>query len=166
MAFHRNVNRILHDEHMAVIALLERFGHLLATYRAAPPPATDRAAAALLRELNEAIENEIAVHFAFEEQELFPLLVDMGEEALAAALKQEHAEILPMGRRVAALAHGGLDGSSGAEAWTALHRFGGVLVDMLTDHAEKEEMGLLPALEEALDDETDGRLARAYAAAR
>lgn len=166
MAFHRIVNRMLHDEHMAVVALLERFGHLLATHRAEAPPATDRAAAALLRELDVAIEHELAVHFAFEERELFPLLVDMGEEALPAALEGEHAEILPMAQRVAAYAHGGLDGPSGAAAWTALQRSGSALVEMLTAHAEKEEMGLLPALEEALDEETDARLAGAYAVVR
>lgn len=167
MTFSRSVNRMLHDEHMAIIALLERLGAYLRGHGADTPPAQDDGiTGALLRHLAGVIENEVTAHFAFEEEVLFPLLDDAGEDELPAVLKQEHAAILPVARRVAVLARSALAEGFGRDGWAEFRRLGIILVGELTDHAEKEEFGLLPVLEHILDPELDADLAGAYAARR
>ena len=167
MEFSRSVNRMLHDEHMAVIALLGRFGSYLRNQGPdTPPDMNDGSTDAMLRNIASAIDGELATHYAFEEAELFPFLDDAGEGELPAALIEEHEFILPVGRRISALARSaGAEGFS-AESWAEFHRLGNLLVHDLTAHAEKEEMGLLPVLEEMLDPELDAKLAGDYAAKR
>ncbi len=167
MAFSRRVNHMLHDEHMAVIALLDRLGAYLRDHGATTPPAKDDGATGtLLRHLAGVIEGELTAHFAFEEEVLFPLLDDAGEGELPMVLKQEHATILPAAHRVAELARSALAEGFERDGWAEFRRLGIALVGELTDHAEKEEFGLLPVLEHVLDGEKDASLADAYAARR
>ena len=58
-------------------------------------------------------------------------------------------------------AHSSLTGRAG---WEALKRGVLELVERLVSHIQKEEMALLPLLDDLLDDETDRQLAFAYAA--
>ncbi len=166
MEFSRRVNHMLHDEHMAIIALLERLDAYLRGHGTTPPAQDDGATEALLRMLAGVIETEITAHFAFEEEVLFPLLDDAGEGEMPAMLKQEHAAIAPVARQVAELARAALAAGFGQDGWAEFHRLAGILVGELTGHAEKEEFGLLPALEHVLDDELDAKLAADYAARR
>lgn len=167
MEFSRQVNHMLHDEHMAVIALLERLDAYLRDHGPATPPAQDDGTTgALLRQLAGVIEGELTAHFAFEEEVLFPLLDDAGEGDMPAMLKQEHAAILPVARQVAELARAALAEGFDRDGWAEFHRLGSILVGELTDHAEKEEFGFLPVLEHVLDDEKDATLAADYAQRR
>lgn len=167
MEFRRRINQMLHDDHMAVIALLGRFGNFLRDQQGrGAPSADDRGAQSLLSELAAAIETEVTSHFALEEEELFPLMEQAGEGDLPAALAEEHRVILPVGLRVAELARIGCRDGFTDGVWTELCRLGQTLVSELTAHAEKEEMGLMPTLEEMLEPEADARIAEAYAARR
>ncbi len=162
-----HIARSLHDEHMATLALLARLEALLG--RHGPAMAPDAAAApvaALLRELARAVALELGPHFTFEESHLFPLLADSGAQEMAALLTQEHAELLPCARRLAELARQGQAQGFGPARWAEFHALGAALAGALAAHVEKEEMGLLPALEALLDAETDGRFAMEYAALR
>jgi hemerythrin-like domain-containing protein len=47
--------------------------------------------------------------------------------------------------------------------WQRLRAAGLELAERLNAHVQKEEMSLLPAVEDLLDDETDARLALEYA---
>ena len=138
----RQVSRRLHEEHQATLSLWARLeaslcaGHLDA--------ALARAAAASLAE-------EIERHFAFEETELFPRLAAAGEGDIAELLLEEHAAIRAAGRRyIAAVKQDPLQPS--------LTFLGLELAERLVSHVQKEEMALLPALEELLDEETDNAL--------
>ncbi len=82
----------------------------------------------------------------------------------AATTRPRHAIILPLGRRVAALARDGGRNGFDAAGWREFRRLGLEFAGLLTAHAEKEEMGLLPVLEEILAPDDDQRLADAYAA--
>lgn len=53
-------------------------------------------------------------------------------------------------------------GELGREGWTKLANSSRELAERLVAHAQKEEMALLPALDDALDDETDRELLDAY----
>ena len=56
-------------------------------------------------------------------------------------------------------------GNNGFEpaTWSEFHRQGSEYVERMVSHIQKEEMGLLPALEDVLDDEQDASLFEEYA---
>jgi hemerythrin-like domain-containing protein len=149
--------RRLHEEHEATLALLGRFEQALQG-RGRPSAAArpDTAWMTLARDLVQALEQEIDAHFTFEETQLFPRLEDAGEGDIAALLREEHEVIrevvrslLPQLRNVAA----------GDAAQSDVAKGPGLeLVERLVAHIQKEEMALLPALESALDEQTDGEL--------
>ena len=110
------------------------------------------------------LEQDIGRHFSFEEQELFPRMSEAGDGEIAMLLTEEHEairevaeELLPLTRDAAA---GSLDGAG----WDALKRGALELVERQVAHIQKEEMALLPLLDDLLDDETDRQLAFDYAA--
>jgi|UniRef100_A0A8J4HAF7 hemerythrin-like domain-containing protein len=162
-----HVARALHDEHQATLALLARLEALLGQHGpAVVPDAAAAPVATLLRALARAVALEIGPHFAFEEIHLFPLLADSGAAEMVALLSAEHAAIIPYTKRLAELARQGQLAGFDAVSWAAFHAAGAALAGSLAAHVEKEEMGLLPALDALLDAETDGRLALELAALR
>jgi len=142
------VNRRLHEEHVAVIALCARLEASLASGR--PDDALLRAALA-------AIDDEVERHFAFEEAELFPRLKETGEGDLVELLLEEHAAVRDAARRFATAAK---QTPYGAELRPAGLEF----AERLASHAQKEEISLLPALEDLLDADTDAELIAGYVA--
>jgi iron-sulfur cluster repair protein YtfE (RIC family) len=167
MDLRRHVSRALHEDHVATLALLDRLEALLGRQRKdQPPPHTKADDAHFLKELIRAIDTEIGPHFAFEEDSVFPLLAAAGDQEMGAFLIDEHRAILPLARRLAELAKGARDAGFGAEAWAEFHTTGGALVELLVSHIHKEDMGLLPALDDLLDEEADGLLATEYAGRR
>ena len=148
MDFNRQISRRLHEEHEATLALWNRFEQA-AGARTWPPEVelVGRCAAALAQEVSHL--------FAFEETELFPRLADAGEGDIAELLAEEHAAI-----RAAAQA---FSAALEAEDWRQLKTSGLELSERLVGHVQKEEMSLLPAIEDLLDEETDAQLALAYA---
>ena len=74
MNFNNRVCQKLHEEHAAVIALLERLTQTIARHRDDAPAAKDPMVAKLLSDLAAELPGEVERHFAFEESELFPYL--------------------------------------------------------------------------------------------
>lgn len=143
----RQVNRRLHEEHEAVIALCAR---LEATLAAGKSDAT------LMRDAAAALAGEVERHFAFEERDLFPRLGAAGEGDMVELFLEEHVAIRAAAKRFIALVKANpLD--------AALKPVGLELAERLASHAQKEELSLLPALEDLLNEETDDELASAYA---
>lgn len=143
----RQVSRRLHEEHVATLALWSRVESALAA---------GKADAALMRAAAASLAEEIAHHFDFEENELFPRLADAGEGDIAELLKEEHATI-----RSAATRFINLVLKSPADP--SLRALGLEIAERLVSHVQKEEMSLLPALDDLLDEAADGELAAAYA---
>jgi DUF438 domain-containing protein len=139
----RQVSRRLHEEHQATLALWARVEASLAARKT--DAALMRAAAAWLAE-------EIERHFGFEEAELFPRLAAAGEGDIAELLAEEHVTIRAAGEQFIALAK---DNPSDER----LRALGLELAERLVSHVQKEEMSMLPALDDLLDDETDESLA-------
>lgn len=146
--FTRQVCRRLHEEHEATLALCSRLEASLAA---------GRSDAALMRDAAAALAGEVERHFAFEEAELFPRLAAAGEGDLAELLREEHVTVRDAAGRFIALVK---ENSSKNE----LRVVGLELAERLASHAQKEELSLLPALDDLLDEETDHELASAYAA--
>jgi hemerythrin superfamily protein len=166
MEHRRQVSRMLHDEHVAVIGLLERFSAFLTDTGSVAPGREDSTAQRMLSEVAGAVETEITTHFAFEEEGLFPVLDDAGYGDLGDSLKEDHTVILPMGRQLAQSARAAISEGFTEESWSEFHRLGSEFAQRLTDHARNEETGLLPVMELAIDEETDMRLAGDYAMKR
>lgn len=161
---HRQTSRALHEEHRSHLAQLGRIEAVLG--RAARRPAAGSAAAAelapLIAALGRQVERELERHFVFEERELFSRMAESGEADIADLLAEEHdairevaAELRPL---VRAFAAGTLDDAG----WQALVRGALELAERQVAHIQKEEMALLPLLEDLLDDDTDRRLAMDY----
>jgi hemerythrin-like domain-containing protein len=163
MDFANRISQALHDEHGATVALMERLEQMLARRRrGAPPDKADAGVARLLADLSSAVEAEVERHFAFEEDHIFAYLRDMGDADIGEHLAGEHAVIRPIGTRVAAIARAAALNGFTPEAWDEFMRLGQELADRMLAHVQKEEMALLPVIEENMDAETEARLFQEY----
>ena len=156
MDFNRHISRRLHEEHEATLALWGRLEQALAMRGTRPPTEEDLR---LLRDCAAQLAEEVTRHFAFEEEQLFPRLDAAGEGDIAGLLAEEHATIREAARRFSGLAQPGADPQA---HWTGLRALALELAERLVSHVQKEEMSLLPSLEDLLDDETDRELAGSY----
>jgi hemerythrin-like domain-containing protein len=163
--FSNRVSQVLHDEHRATVALMERLEQLVSRHRrGAPPDANDRATAQLLMDLSTGVQSEVERHFNFEETRLFPFLDAIGDEAIGAHLTDEHSAMRPLGLRVATLAREAASEGFDQARWDEFRRLGEELWERMLAHVQKEEMALLPLLEENMDSDTEMRLFEEYAA--
>lgn len=163
MNFTNRISQTLHDEHGATVALMERLEQLLARgRRAGPPDRSDSNVARLLADLSTGVEGEVERHFAFEENHLFPFLEATGDAGIGAHLTSEHATMRPLGVRVAAIARAAAANGFTAADWEEFTRLGQLLSDHMLAHVQKEEMALLPVIEENMDPETEARLYQEY----
>ena len=158
-----HVATTLHDEHMATLQLIGRLEALLGQRQ---PDIADAPTAALLRDLVRAVTLEIGSHFRFEEVFLFPRLLDAGEHEMISLLTEEHERIRPLALRLAALARHRRNELVTPQQWAEFTTTGADFTDRLASHVQKEEMGMLPVLDDLLDAETDGTLALALAGLR
>ena len=159
-----HIARTLHDDHMAALALIERLEALLGHHGPGyAPAAATPAVAALLRDCDRAIGLEIGPHFDFEETELFPRLDAAGAEGMVMVLMAEHEHIRPLAQTLVDLARQGQSRGFVSSSWVEFHATGAAFAGQLAAHIAKEEMGLLPALDDILDPETDAALALTFA---
>lgn len=167
MDFERETTRLLHDEHMAALALLARLQALLGRHGPGEPPDPGESEVSLLLgDLIATLETETVGHFRFEEESVFPRLAEAGDGTLGDMLNEEHEVILPLIHRLTGLAREARGSTFTAESWQTFHRLGGEFAQRLGDHIDKEEMGLLPLVEEVIDDEQDRDLAAQHPANR
>ncbi len=162
MDFTRRTAQLLHEDHRATIKVIEALDQMIARARKNAPDLTDPSTRAALTAATHAIEEEVSVHFAFEEDELFTRLEEMGDVEIGAHLRDEHAAILPLGKEVAQRAGRALKGGFSPSEWGEFRTITGELIERMFAHIQKEEMALLPMLDELLDSETDMELATSY----
>ena len=163
MELQRQTSRKLHEEHVAVLGLLERFGRYLAGREYAAGGPADAAARTLLAQLGGALEHEITRHFDLEEQALFPRLRERGEGDLVDMLLEEHVVVRDLARRLIPLIARVRDGALDATGRQTFKRLGLDLAESLGSHAEKEQGSLVPAVDEMLDEATDMEIWNKYA---
>jgi len=150
-----------HDEHAATVSTMEQIENMIAKYRNEAPTLND-SDVLLLRGIAANVELEVSPHFDFEEQHLFTFLEEMGDAAIGSHLASEHEAMRPLGSRLALLARAAAHDGFSADAWTEFRRVGAELAERMLVHVQKEEMALLPLLEEAMDTATEARLVEAY----
>lgn len=162
MNFRNRVCQTLHDEHVASIALMERLEQAFARYRKNAPDAKDEVVAQLLADLAIGIEDELSRHFAFEEEQLFSYLSAAGDAAIGAHLTEEHAMIRPLGAALVKLIGEIRAQGFDAARWNEFRSLGNELSERLVSHAQKEEMALLPMLDEMMEPEIEAQLYEKY----
>ena len=148
MEFNRHICRRLHEEHDATLAL---WGKVEQSF------ASGAGDAALMKKAAGALEHEIAEHFDFEENQLFPRLAASGEGDIGELLLEEHVVIRAASRRFVELVRAD-------PAHAELRRLAMELAERLFAHVQKEEMSLLPALDDLIDEIADQELTEAYLA--
>jgi hemerythrin-like domain-containing protein len=163
MSFTNRISQAIHEEHRATIALMERLEGLLARHRSGFPDVKAAGVTQLLADLASGLEADVRRHFDFEENRLFAYLDAAGDEAIGAHLTDEHSAMRPMGVRLADMAReaaaGGFDGTT----WTEFRRLGQEFCERIIAHIQKEEMALLPLLEEEMDAGAEAELYEEYA---
>jgi hemerythrin-like domain-containing protein len=162
-SFTNRISQTLHEEHCATVALIERLEQLLARHRrSGVPDIGDPGLARLLLDLSTGVEAEVQRHFDFEENRLFPFLQATGDEAIAAHLTDEHRAIRPIGAKIAKLARSAADRGFEQGTWEEFRGLGDELCERILTHVQKEEMALLPILEDSMDADTEARLLDEY----
>ena len=151
-------SRILHDDHMATIALLSEVERVVLS-RKAVPVQSDQETGRFIDRLCKTLDGEIIGHFDFEEASVFPALAEYGMADLGDLLIEEHHVIRNAMTDVVASAGAARAGGFSQETWGAFRRLCGELVERLTSHIEKEERALIPEMEDALTPEIDTELA-------
>jgi len=162
MTLARRTAELLHEDHQATLAVIESLEQLIARARRKTPDIADAGVKKTLTLAATAIEQEVSAHFTFEETELFTRLEEAGDIGIGTHLRDEHAAILPLGVEVAERARAALADGWSDQAWGEFRAVAGALVERMYAHIQKEEMALLPMLEDLLDPETDMALATAY----
>ena len=162
MMFRNRVCQKLHEEHAAVQTLLQRTEQTIAQHRNDVPDAKDPAVAKLMTDLASELPGEVERHFAFEEAELFSYLAEAGNAGIGNHLTHEHGIIRPIGtalvKLIGAVRAQGFD----AARWTEFRTLGQQLSMSLGPHAQKEDMALLPMLDDMMDEEKEAQLYDAY----
>jgi iron-sulfur cluster repair protein YtfE (RIC family) len=138
----------LHNEHVAVIALMERLEKAVSTPWDKVDPKT---LARLLDDFLAALEFEIIPNFEFEEQSLFPILCDEGAGDLSDLLSDEHNVIRALGGEVRQAAKEVKENGLSADSWNAFRPPASEFGERLSAHASMEEVGLVPLLDDLID---------------
>lgn len=163
MTFSRRTAQLLHEDHQQTIAVIEALDQLIAKHRKKAPDTRDALVRNTLAQATGALEEEVNQHFEFEETELFTRLEDMGDVGIGEHLREEHRALTPLGKSVAEMARGALENGFDDAGWTQFRTTAAELIERMYAHIQKEEMALVPALEDLLDPETDMELSIAYA---
>lgn len=162
MQFRYSSSRILHDDHMASLALLGDVERLVLARKAAPAQG-DADFARFAGRLRGALDGEISDHFDFEEEVLFPLLAQFGAGDLGDLLTEEHHVLRAVMREVGERAAAGVAQGYSDTGWNDFRRLCGELVERLSGHVEKEERALVPALEDTFTPDLDAEAAARHA---
>lgn len=161
----RQTTRMIHDDHVASIGLLNELETLLSRNKSSGPAPSGPGLANFLRSLASNLERDVTRHFDFEQGRLFPLLGDGGDSDIALLLTDEHDGIRDVATRLAAAANAARENGF-AQGWKEFHQLSREYIERQISHIQKEEMALLPMLEDLLDEETDAELSQAYAETR
>lgn len=165
MDFQFEISKRLSREHQEVAALLARLEKFLQSpgLNRQPHwqgPETRR----ILGDLRGALRTEVPNHFAIEEQELFPLYAQGGGADMVELLLEDHRVILDLADEIRPLVDKALSSPEGLRPaeWETFRAKGKAFATELCAHAEKEEFGFVPAMDELLDSDAAKRIFDRY----
>jgi hemerythrin-like domain-containing protein len=158
--FANRISRKLHDEHRTTIELMERLERLIKKKQ--PAIASDAETTRLLRDLVAAIENDTMRHFDFEENHLFPIFQSVGDQLIADHLTEEHTTIRPVGSKLVTLARAAQQNGFDTMRWKEFQRTSTDYFSRMLLHVQKEEMALLPLIDDIMDRDTETQMKKIY----
>ena len=162
MQFQNRVCQKLHEEHAAVFALLQRVEQTIARHRNDVPDAKDPLMSRLMNDLASELPGEVDRHFTFEEEELFSYLAAAGNAGIGQHLTYEHGIIRPIGAALVKLIGEVRAQGFDTARWDEFRKLGQQLSMSLGPHAQKEDMALLPMLDDMMDAEKEAQLYEKY----
>ncbi len=162
MDFSRRTAQLLHEEHRATIEMIEHLENMIAAAKRAEPDVNDPQTRRILEQVKASFEQDVSSHFAFEENELFTRLAEFGDVAIGEHLSEEHRAMLPVAEQLVAITASAINNGFDSDSWREFKSLAGELTERMLAHIQKEEMALLPMLEELLDPEADMELAEIY----
>ncbi|MBI4968012.1 MAG: hemerythrin domain-containing protein [Rhodospirillales bacterium] len=158
--------QLLHQDHLNTIATLQKMEEFLVKQTSKrPPDLADEALRRLIKDLATGIDDEITRHFGFEEGHLFPALAEAGESGMTDFLMSEHATIRPIAQDIGRRSREALEKGFTPESWAEYHTIGMEMIEREVFHIQKEEMGLLAAVNALIDADTDAKLSMIFAGA-
>ncbi len=160
--FQNRVCQKLYEEHQAVQTLLQRLEQTVSKHRDGVPDAKEQMLAKLMNDLASELPGEVDRHFDFEEAELFSYLAENGNPGIGAHLTYEHSIIRPIGAALVKLIKEVRAQGFDAARWADFRKLGQDLFMTLSPHAHKEDMALLPMLEDAMDEAKEAELYEKY----
>ncbi len=163
MTFSRRTAQLLHEDHQETITVIEALDQLIAKSRKKAPDTGDAMVKKAISQAADKLEEEVNRHFDFEETELFTRLEEMGDVGIGVHLREEHRALSPLCHSVAEQARVALQNGFDDATWNEFRTIAAELIERMFAHIQKEEMALVPALEDLLDPETDMELSAAYA---
>jgi hypothetical protein len=160
------LGEVLHEEHFRILVWISDLQNRVSGDAAEQTPDLGnirerRAMHAVIRGLD-----HVLAHHAFEENEMFPLILGRAEDDLASLLTQDHAAIEPITHRLRVLTIDILRHGPGGHRWEEFCALAKDLFAEMITHLEREEMAILQRLDAFLDADTDHRLATRHLAAR
>jgi len=157
---------LIHEEHDITLALLNSLERATGKkHKDTPMDLCTAEGKATLEAVVRTCDNDVKRHFEFEEMRLFPHILLQGGGCMVNILTAEHAQIRPIALELRDLAEGALAaGAFEKPQWAQFCQLANDLVDIETFHIQKEEMGLIGALQAMFSAEEDAALAVAYRA--
>jgi len=149
---------ILHAEHQRTLTVLDE----LDGWRGKNKPDDINQIKALLEALIDVAQGDITEHYAFEEEHLFPILRMNGADFMANMLAGEHEMIRPIAQELSAMAQEAITNDFTEESWKKFQELSFDFIGHETFHIQKEEMGLINAINAMFTPEQEAPLIEIY----
>lgn len=157
------LSELLHCEHLDTLAVAGDLEARVDTRRAGPIDVGDDADRAQLQALIRIADADIDRHYRFEEEVLFPRLVAAGLGPMVDVLVMEHDAVRAIVGPLRAAAATALGDGFTKETWSRFREGVFDLINSVSFHIQKEELGVIRQLATVLGADADRELGRLYA---
>lgn len=157
------LSELLHREHLETLAVAGDLEARVEDRRAGPLDPADVGDRRRLEDLIGVARADIDRHYRFEEEVLFPRLAAAGLGPMVEVLVMEHDAVRAISGPLRAAAEAALDEGFTRTSWGAFREAVFDLVNSVSFHIQKEELGVIRQLATVLGAEADRELGRLYA---
>jgi hemerythrin-like domain-containing protein len=160
------LSELLHREHLETLAVAGELEARVDDRRAGPIDIGDGADRAQLQALIRIAEVDIGRHYRFEEEVLFPKLAAAGLGPMVEVLVMEHDAVRAIVAPLQATAEAALADGFTKQTWSMFREGVFDLINSVSFHIQKEELGVIRQLATVLGVDADRDLGELYATFR